>query len=141
VARVRVSVDVDTAAVERMVDEASRGLSPPGVTDAVVAAAEVFRDGARRRAPHRSGRLAGSISTRPVGGFSAVTSTDLIYAQITEFGGTIRPVHAKVLAFNPGGGVVFARRTRVPSQPYWLPTFDQDTELAVDAFADSALGS
>ena len=94
-----------------------------------------------RTAPHRSGRLAGSISTRPVGGFSAVTSTDLIYAQITEFGGTIRPVHAKVLAFNPGGGVVFARRTRVPSQPYWLPTFDQDTELAVDAFADSALGS
>lgn len=136
-ATVRVDVDVvGVAEALALVERAVASVQPPVVTDAVKAAAEVFRDGARRRAPRRSGRLADSIETRTTGPSTAVTSTDLVYAQIHEFGGTIRPKRAKVLAFDPGGGVVFARRVRITAQPYWLPTFDQDTPAAVDAAGD-----
>lgn len=137
-ALVRVDVDVDglTETLALLADTEA-ALRPPRVTDAALAAARVFRDGARRRAPRRSGRLARSIEAHPVGGGSAVARTDLVYAQITEFGGGRGPVHARVLAFDPGGGVVFRPHTRTPAQPYWLPTFVNDADLALNAFADT----
>lgn len=139
-AGVRVSVDFDgLAEVRALVERAERAVQPPQITDAALAAAKVYQAGARARAPKRSGRLAASIETRTVGGYSAQARTDLIYAQITEFGGVHRPHSAKVLRFDPGGGAVFRPRSYNPAQPYWIPTFDQDTGLAVDAFTDTVM--
>lgn len=138
---VRVSVDVKgLAGVRALLGSTVRALQPPQITDAVAAAAEVFRDGAARRAPRRSGRLAASIGVRVVGGYTAQARTDLVYAQITEFGGGRGARDAEVLAFNPGGGLVFRRRSYTPAQPYWIPTFEQDQGRAVEAFADAVDG-
>lgn len=134
--RATVHVDIDAADVAAVVERAVRAVQPPVITGAVATGARRYQDGARARAPKRSGRLAGSIGYRTTGAYSAETSTDLIYAQITEFGGVHRPVSAKVLRFDAGGGVVFRARSVNPAQPYWLPTFDQDTDAVAEAVMD-----
>lgn len=131
------SVDLDGAVqAAQLVERAVKACEPPRITDAVLAGATTYQDGARRRAPKKSGRLAASIEARTTGSHSAETSTDLVYAQITEFGGVHRPVNARVLAFDPGGGLVFRRFSVNPAQPYFLPTFEQDTDAAAEAVFD-----
>lgn len=135
-ARVTVQVDIDDAGVQALVDRALRAVQPPVITSAAAAAAKRFQDGARARAPKLTGRLAGSIGYRITGPYSAETSTDLIYAQITEFGGVHRPVNAKILAWPGNGGTVFRPYSVNPAQPYFIPTFDQDNEAAASEAMD-----
>lgn len=135
-ARVTVRVEIDDAGVQGLVDRAVRAVQPPVITSAVAAGAKRFQDGARARAPKRSGRLAGSIGYRITGPYSAETSTDLIYAQITEFGGVHRPVNAKILAWPGNGGMVFRPYSVNPAQPYFIPTFNQDNAAAAEEVMD-----
>lgn len=130
-ARVRVTVSLDAGPAADLVARARQACLPPVITDAVLAGAQTYRDGARWRAPKLSGRLADSIEARTTGDYSAETSTDLVYAQITEFGGVHRPVDGKVLAWSGPGGPVFRAYSVNPAQPYFLPTFDQDSDRAV----------
>lgn len=134
--QVTVHVDVDAAEVTALVERAVEAVQPPVITDAVLDGARRYQRGARARAPKRSGRLAGSIGAGSTGAYSAETSTDLIYAQVQEFGARITAKNARVLAFDPGGGVRFARSVYIPAQPYWLPTFEQDTDAAAEAVMD-----
>jgi len=129
----RVGVNTDTAEVLAALERAARALEPPAITEAVEAATDVFGGGARRRAPKRSGRLAESIKKRKITDTSYEVATELVYANITEFGGTIRPDRRKVLKFASG---IFSMHAKIPAQPYMIPTFEQDSEKAFNAFAD-----
>jgi Bacteriophage HK97-gp10, putative tail-component len=129
-----IRIDVDAARAVAMIDRAVRACSPPMITAAVGDGADVFGAGARRRAPKRSGRLTGSIKKKQTGPYSFEIATDLVYAQITEFGGTIRPKTKKVLKFGDG---TFSKRARIPAQPYMIPTFNEDSDAAFTAVADA----
>lgn len=73
----------------------------------------------------RTGRLRSSIMTRKVTDFDYGIGTNVKYARIHEFGGTIqipeiRPVNKKALRWiGPSGRVMFARRTR--AHPVVMP--------------------
>lgn len=134
--RLRITVD-GVGEVIALVDRAEHALSPPIITRAVLGAAVVYRGGARRRAPGpRTGALEASIGARPIGPATAVTETDLHYAWVHELGAVIRPVRAQALRFEVAGQVVFARKVVIPARPYFVPTFDQDTDKAFDEFVD-----
>lgn len=50
--------------------------------------------------------------------------TNLVYARIHEFGGTITPKRAKALAFQlPDGTWRTAKKVVLPARPYMRPTF------------------
>jgi phage virion morphogenesis protein len=48
---------------------------------------------------------------------SVAAGTNAIYARIHQFGGTIKPKRAKVLAFTIGGKAVFAKQVTIPARP------------------------
>ncbi len=81
----------------------------------------------RRFAPVKSGQLRRSIDmierTNEV-----IIGTNLVYARIQEFGGTIRPKNAKALAFKVNGQQVFAQQVYIPKfkgRGYFAPAFQQ----------------
>lgn len=134
---VRISVDIEgLAEVLELLTRAEKALEPPVITDAVLEGAKRYQDGARARAPVRTGRLRGSIQATATGAYSAKTWTDLIYAMVQEFGAVIVPVNARALRFMVGGGIVFAQKVTIPPQPYFIPTFEQDTDRVVERVAD-----
>jgi len=55
----------------------------------------------------------------------------VIYGRIHEFGGIIKPVKAKALAFEVGGQLVFAQSVTIPKRPYLQPALD-DAKPAID---------
>lgn len=131
-----VRVDVDTGGPERMIRAAIDALTPPNVTNALRAAANVYQTGIRSRAPRRTGRLATSFFIDQVGAYEFEVSSGLIYAPVHEFGATIRPVRARALRFTVGSQVVFAQKVTIPARPYVAPTFAQDSDKAFNAFAE-----
>lgn len=136
-ARLRITVDIDgIAEVIELLHRAAKALRPPVITDAVLDGAKRYQDGARARAPVDTARLRGSIQATSTGPYSAKTWTDLIYAPVQEFGAVIRPVHAQALRFVVAGGIVFAQKVTIPPQPYFIPTFNQDTDRVVEHVAD-----
>lgn len=50
--------------------------------------------------------------------------TDLEYAAIQEFGGTVRAKNAKSLHFEIDGEDIFVQSVTIPAQPYLRPAFD-----------------
>lgn len=130
-----VRVQIDLKDVHRAVDAAIAAASPPAVTDALVAAMEVYQASARSRAPKRSGALAASIQLEVTGPTSVSVGTDSPYSIVQEFGATIRP-HKQFLKFAGNGGVKFVRKVTIRPQPYFLPAFDSDTPSAERAFGD-----
>src|SRR5262249_52110977 len=50
-----------------------------------------------------------------------ITSTNVQYATLHQFGGTITPKRARVLAFKVRGQQVFARKVTIPARPF-IPT-------------------
>lgn len=132
-ARVRVGVDKRDAT--RLVVRAQEALSPPKVTDAVRAAAEVYAEGIARRAPRRSGRLAGSFEVRTLSATEAEASSGLVYARPQESGAFIR-AKGRALRFTGAGGVRYLKWVRVKPQPYVAPTFASDSDKAFEAFCD-----
>lgn len=64
-----------------------------------------------------TGRLQSSI--RSQADRDGVTiGTNLIYARVHQFGATIVPRQAKMLAFEIGGRTVFAKSVTIPARPY-----------------------
>lgn len=126
---------LDTREATRAIKDAQRAVSPPDLTDALVAAMGVLQRGAQQRAPHRSGALAASIGLFVDGPNNVSVSTGSPYAQAQEFGFVARPTHAKALRFEVGGRLKFTRKPiRINAQPYWIPTWDADAGKAEDEF-------
>jgi phage gpG-like protein len=61
--------------------------------------------------------LARSID-HAVSGDAAIWGSGWIGARIHQFGAVIKPVNAKVLAFNIGSKKVFAKKATIPARPY-----------------------
>lgn len=86
---------------------------------------------AKELAPYRTGNLRRSILVAII----AITSTsaegrigtNLIYAPMQEYGGTIVPVNAKMLHWvDPSTGAdVFAHSVTIPPHPYMRPALDE----------------
>lgn len=70
-------------------------------------------------------RLFQSLTHEAAAGFAA-WGTNVIYAGIHQFGGDIKPVKAKRLAFKVGSKSVFANKVTIPARPYLgISTADQ----------------
>lgn len=83
-----------------------------------------------RRILTESGRLANSI-THEAGRDVARVGTNLIYAAIQQFGGTIVPKNASHLVFRLASGIVRANSVTLPARPY-LGISDDDEEMIAD---------
>mgnify|MGYP000005465406 FL=1 len=79
-------------------------------------------------------RLRNSFDKR-VSDRTVSAGTNVIYARIHQFGGTIKPKRAKVLAFNIGGEAIFAKQVTIPARPF-LGIGDEDTKGIRGAIAD-----
>lgn len=131
-ADIRITVD---SVMGDALDKVERALSPPSITESVGDGADVFVEGARRRAPHRSGRLAASIGKTQVDPFTFEIAPDTIYAGIQEFGGTI---HSKpLMVFQDGPHLIHVEVVHLRPHPYMRPTFAEDTPKAVEAVRQS----
>ena len=130
----RIRIRVDASEPVKMIESAVRACEPPLITNAVRAAAKVYHDGARRRAPRDTGALQQSIQITQTGDDSFEIGTDLIYGPVQEYGAVIKPRNAAALRFMIGSQVVFAKKVVIPPSPYINPTFEQDTPDAEDAF-------
>lgn len=71
----------------------------------------------------QSGDLAGSIHYRLRGNATAIVGTNMVYAAIHEFGGTIKAKNAPYLVFRVSGGrYVRTKEVHMPARPYLGPT-------------------
>ena len=77
------------------------------------------------------GYLRGQLVSQVVGGKSVEVGSNLIYAAVHQFGGTIRPQNAKLLAFR--GHV--AKSVTIPARPY-LGLSDADRNELVERTLD-----
>ena len=71
----------------------------------------------------RTGKLSQSLTYR-VGKDYADVGTNLVYARIHEYGGTIYPKHGKYLVFTINGQKIFATKVKIPKRPYLKPALD-----------------
>lgn len=77
-----------------------------------------------------SGRLVGSFS-RQVSGSRLVVGTNVAYAAIHQFGGTIRP-KGSALRFFVGRREIFARKVTIPARPFLgISTEDRDEMIEI----------
>ncbi|MFC3074683.1 phage virion morphogenesis protein [Shinella pollutisoli] len=76
-----------------------------------------------------SGRLRDSINSRP-GPREVRVGTNVIYAAIHQFGGTIKPKNASHLWFRFGGALVRADSVTLPARPYLGISADDETMIA-----------
>jgi HK97 gp10 family phage protein len=61
-----------------------------------------------------------------------------IYARIQEFGGTIKPVKAKMLHWEEDGKDIFAKSVTLPPRPYFRPAIENNEDKIVKAMSDAA---
>lgn len=87
-----------------------------------------------------SGRLRDSINARSSKNEARV-GTNLVYAAIHQFGGTITPKSSSHLFFRIGGVPVAAKSVTIPARPYLGISADDETMIAdvVFAFIDRLL--
>lgn len=108
---------------------------------AVQAGALLIQNAAKEKAPFRTGTLRRSIhtevetsSTRAM----ATIGTDVVYAAQVEFGGTIKPKTARMLAWvGPDGTKHFARSVTQVARPYLRPAFDEQSDNAAVEVRDA----
>ena len=76
-----------------------------------------------------SGALLGSITYEAGNGIVAI-GTNMVYARIHQFGGTIKAKNAKALAFRlPGGGFAKVKAVTLPPRPFLGASDSDQTEL------------
>jgi len=84
----------------------------------------------------QTGRLVQSLTHIPSEGQVEV-GTNVLYAAIHQFGGTITAQPGKRLAFQVGGQKVFAKKVTIPARPFL--GIDQDDEAEIAAIAEDWL--
>jgi HK97 gp10 family phage protein len=112
------------------------------LASAAMAGALPIQNRAKELAPYKTGTLRRSIhseieqSTRNRA--EVAIGTDVEYAAIQEFGGTIRPKRAKTLSWiGEDGQRVFAKSVTVPAHPYLRPALDEEKDTAVREIGES----
>lgn len=130
-------IDLNTDEVEAAIASAIDALSASNLIDAQIKAAQVYMVGIRDRAPRLTGRLAVSFYVAQTSSDTVTVGSDLVYAPIQEYGGRIVAKNATNLRFVIDNRVVFVRSVNIPARPYVLPTFEQDTPAAAQAFDEA----
>jgi len=126
--------------LERKLGKLSRLASADVLENALHAGAQEIRNAAIDKAPYRvgGGGLRGSILTKTDeksgSRVSVLVGTNLVYAAIQEFGGTIFPKKGRFLVFEIDGKKIFARKVTLPPRPYLRPAFDEQKGEAVKVF-------
>lgn len=72
----------------------------------------------------KTGTLAKSITYKMQGDFNAKVGTNVTYAAIHEFGGTIVPREAKALVFKIKDVWVRTQKVVMPARPYLAPSIE-----------------
>ena len=108
-------------------------LSGAGMQAALVAGAAPVMNAAKANAPYLTGTLRRSIHILAQSPREVAVGTNLIYARITEYGGTVAPVNAQYLRFETlGGDVVFTRGpVHLPARPFMRPAFESERGAAL----------
>lgn len=101
--------------LERAPAEIARQVDALLRDEAAAAAAD-----AKRRAPRRTGELAGSIVGKVLQDQQIALSAAAPYAAIQEYGGTVYG-HPRLTFQLPGGGWRSAKQVRIPAHPYLRP--------------------
>ena len=57
--------------------------------------------------------------------------TNVVYARIHEYGGTIQPVRARLLYFKVGGKSIFAKSVRIPERPFLRPAVSDEAPIFI----------
>ena len=106
--------------------------------EALHAGAQEILHSAKDKAPYLTGTLRRSLHSETVEKqgvrVRVLVGTDLVYAAMQEFGGTVVPKKARMLAFEVNGQMVFAKRVTIPAHPYLRPAFDEQKGAAVRQF-------
>ena len=90
-----------------------------------------------QRGTHRTGDLKNYIKAEQTSQVAAVVGTDLVYAAIHEFGGTIVPRTAKALVFQTrDGNWVRTQKVRIPKRPYLYPAADSERDKIIAEFTE-----
>ena len=87
-------------------------------------------------------RLYNSIKYQVIGGKRVVVGTNVMYAALMHFGGTIKPKHGKFLTFKtPTGGWVRVKSVTIKPRPYLGMSVDDSQEVlfAIEEFLEKAL--
>jgi HK97 gp10 family phage protein len=59
-----------------------------------------------------------------------------VYGAIQEFGGVVRPLHAKMLSWlNEAGERIFAKMVSLPARPYLRPAVDEHRDQIAEAIS------
>lgn len=132
-----VRVSLNKSEVEAAIASAIDALSASHLIEAQTKAAQVYMVGIRDRAPRLTGRLAVSFYVAQTSSDTVTVGSDLVYAPIHEYGGRIVAKNATNLRFVVDNRVVFMRAVNIPARPYVLPTFEQDTPAAAQAFDEA----
>lgn len=64
------------------------------------------------------GILRNSLNVRVLSAQSFEVATDVRYAKLHQYGGTITPKNARVLSWSSGGRRFFAKSVTIPARPY-----------------------
>ena len=93
----------------------------------------------RKRLLNRQGGLNDSIEGR---GSTSTASwgSNLVYARIHQLGGVIKPRRRRMLRFELGNRVVFARQVTIPARPYigWGDPERREADVVVSRWLDRA---
>ena len=87
-------------------------------------------------------RLYNSIKYQIIGGKRVVVGTNVIYAPLMHFGGTIKPKNGKYLTFKtPTGGWVRVKSVTIKPRPYLGMSVDDSQEIlfAIEEYLEKVL--
>ena len=87
-------------------------------------------------------RLYNSIKYQIIGGRRVVVGTNVMYAALMHFGGTIKPKHGKFLTFKtPTGGWVRVKSVTIKPRPYLGVSVDdsQDILFTIEEYLEKVL--
>lgn len=117
--------------------------------NALLAGALIIQNAAIENAPYDTGSLRKSIHIEIIERGSnyvkAKIGTDLVYAAIQEFGGTITAKNSPYLVFELrgidgiDGGLIRVRSVTIPAHPYMRPAYMNNKDAVVNEIKDALL--
>lgn len=124
--------------LDRKLQRLSAAVQADVLERALHAGAQEILNSAQEKAPYQTGNLKRSLHSETTDKSGSrvvvVAGTDVEYAAMQEFGGTIVPKVANMLAFEVKGKLVFAKSVTIPAHPYLRPAFDEQKGEAVKQF-------
>ena len=132
---------VGLEALEAKLSALSEAVRGAKIEAALKSGALLIEGPAKKKAPKLTGNLARSIHTETSSSDTTAEArigTNVIYAAIQEFGGTIKAKTGPFLWFkNEKGKLICVRSVDIPAQPYLRPAFDENKNAAVREIGDA----